>query len=88
MLASLWQRPSVMCGRKSDASFLKPYFFNSNHSESNLEGRSDDKGPEPENLTIGQVKVLGRNLTEAKERGLKMLDRVGLLAHKDKFPGG
>ena len=40
-----------------------------------------------ENLTIGQVKVLRRNLTGAKERGLKMLDRVGLLAHKDKFPG-
>ena len=40
-----------------------------------------------ENLTIGQVKVLGRNQTEAKERGLKMLDRVGLMAHKDKFPG-
>ncbi len=40
-----------------------------------------------ENLTIGQVKVLCRNLTEARERGLKMLDRVGLLAHKDKFPG-
>ena len=40
-----------------------------------------------ENLTIGQVKVLGRNLTEARERGRKMLDRVGLLAHKDKFPG-
>ena len=40
-----------------------------------------------ENLTIGQVKVLGRNQTEAKERGLKMQDRVGLLAHKDKFPG-
>lgn len=32
-----------------------PDFFNSNHSESNLEGRSDDKGPEPENLAIGQV---------------------------------
>ncbi|MDQ1085295.1 MULTISPECIES: choice-of-anchor I family protein [Microbacterium] len=32
-----------------------PEFFNSNHSESNLEGRSDDKGPEPENLAIGQV---------------------------------
>ncbi|WP_217987190.1 choice-of-anchor I family protein [Brevibacterium casei] len=32
-----------------------PDFFNSNHSESNLEGRSDDKGPEPEALTIGQV---------------------------------
>ena len=24
---------------------------------------------------------------EAKARGLKMLDRVGLMAHKDKFPG-
>lgn len=32
-----------------------PEFFNSNHTESNLEGRSDDKGPEPENLTIGDV---------------------------------
>ncbi len=32
-----------------------PEFFNSNHSESNFEGRSDDKGPEPENLTIGEV---------------------------------
>lgn len=32
-----------------------PDFFNSNHSESNLEGRSDDKGPEPESLAIGQV---------------------------------
>lgn len=32
-----------------------PAFFNSNHSETNLEGRSDDKGPEPENLAIGSV---------------------------------
>ena len=40
-----------------------------------------------ENLTIAQVKVLGRNLDDAKARGLKMLDRVGLMAHKDKFPG-
>ena len=40
-----------------------------------------------ENLTIAQVKVLGRSVDEARERGLKMLDRVGLLAHKDKFPG-
>ena len=32
-----------------------PGFFNSNHSESNLEGRSDDKGPEPESLAIGEV---------------------------------
>ena len=40
-----------------------------------------------ENLTIAQVKVLGRSLDEAKVRGLKMLDRVGLMAHKDKYPG-
>ena len=40
-----------------------------------------------ENLTIAQVKVLGRNPQDAKARGLKMLDRVGLMAHKDKFPG-
>ena len=40
-----------------------------------------------ENLTIAQIKVLGRSEDEAKVRGLKMLDRVGLLAHKDKFPG-
>ena len=32
-----------------------PKFFNSNHSESNFEGRSDDKGPEPENLAIGTI---------------------------------
>ncbi|MGJ9423829.1 choice-of-anchor I family protein [Aeromicrobium sp. CF3.5] len=32
-----------------------PEFFNSNHSESNREGRSDDKGPEPEAITIGSV---------------------------------
>ncbi len=40
-----------------------------------------------ENLTIAQIKVLGRTADEAKQRGLKMLDRVGLMAHKDKFPG-
>ena len=40
-----------------------------------------------ENLTLAQVKVLGRSLDEAKARGLKMLDRVGLMAHKDKYPG-
>jgi glutamate/aspartate transport system ATP-binding protein len=39
-----------------------------------------------ENLTLAQVKVLGRSKDEALERGLKYLDRVGLLAHKDKFP--
>lgn len=30
-------------------------FVNSNHTEANREGRSDDKGPEPENLTIGVI---------------------------------
>ena len=40
-----------------------------------------------DNLTIGQIKVLGRSKDEAMEKGLKMLDRVGLLAHKDKHPG-
>jgi glutamate/aspartate transport system ATP-binding protein len=40
-----------------------------------------------ENLTLAQIKVLGRNKTDAMARGLKMLERVGLLAHKDKFPG-
>lgn len=39
------------------------------------------------NLSIAQVKVLGRQPDEARERGLRLLDRVGLLAHKDKFPG-
>jgi glutamate/aspartate transport system ATP-binding protein len=40
-----------------------------------------------ENLTLAQIKVLGRSVDDAKVRGLKMLDRVGLTAHKDKFPG-
>jgi glutamate/aspartate transport system ATP-binding protein len=40
-----------------------------------------------ENLTIAQIKVLGRSPAESLEKGLKYLDRVGLLAHKDKFPG-
>jgi len=40
-----------------------------------------------ENLTIGQIKVLGRSKEEATEKGLKYLDRVGLIAQKDKFPG-
>jgi glutamate/aspartate transport system ATP-binding protein len=40
-----------------------------------------------QNLTIGQIKVLGRSEDEANVKGLKYLDRVGLLAHQDKFPG-
>jgi len=40
-----------------------------------------------ENLTLAQIKVLGRTKDESIARGMKMLDRVGLSAHKDKFPG-
>jgi glutamate/aspartate transport system ATP-binding protein len=40
-----------------------------------------------ENLTIAQVKVLGRKKEEAVERGYKLLDRVGLRAHAPKHPG-
>ncbi|MDN2704303.1 amino acid ABC transporter ATP-binding protein [Janthinobacterium sp. SUN100] len=40
-----------------------------------------------ENLTIGQIKVLGRSVDEANVKGLKYLDRVGLLSQQDKFPG-
>ncbi|MEY3251252.1 MAG: hypothetical protein RL227_225 [Pseudomonadota bacterium] len=40
-----------------------------------------------ENLTLAQIRVLGRSADDAQARGLKMLDRVGLMAHKDKFPG-
>ena len=40
-----------------------------------------------ENLVLAQMKVLGRGREEATERGLKLLDRVGLLKHAEKFPG-
>jgi glutamate/aspartate transport system ATP-binding protein len=40
-----------------------------------------------DNLTLGQVKVLDRGQDEARQRGLKLLERVGLIAHKDKYPG-
>ena len=40
-----------------------------------------------DNLTIGQTKVLGRSKDEAMQKGLKYLDRVGLSAQKDKYPG-
>ncbi len=40
-----------------------------------------------ENLTLAQIKVLGRSKEEALAHGLKYLDRVGLSTHKDKFPG-
>jgi glutamate/aspartate transport system ATP-binding protein len=40
-----------------------------------------------ENLTLAQIKVLGRSQDDSMKRGLKMLDRVGLIEQKDKFPG-
>jgi glutamate/aspartate transport system ATP-binding protein len=39
------------------------------------------------NLTLAQVKVLGRSPEEATQKGAKLLERVGLAAHKDKYPG-
>ncbi|MDQ9019496.1 amino acid ABC transporter ATP-binding protein [Acinetobacter sichuanensis] len=40
-----------------------------------------------DNLTIGQIKVLKRSKAEAEKKALQYLDRVGLAAHKNKFPG-
>jgi glutamate/aspartate transport system ATP-binding protein len=39
-----------------------------------------------QNLTLAQVKVLGRGQDEATARGLAYLARVGLLAQQDKYP--
>ncbi|HVO90266.1 MAG TPA: amino acid ABC transporter ATP-binding protein [Casimicrobiaceae bacterium] len=40
-----------------------------------------------ENLTLAQVKVLGRPREESTQRGFKLLDRVGLRVQAAKFPG-
>src|SRR5215468_8654902 len=39
------------------------------------------------NLTLPQIKVLGRNQRDAEEKGMRLLERVGLTAHARKFPG-
>jgi glutamate/aspartate transport system ATP-binding protein len=39
------------------------------------------------NLTLAQMKVLGRGKEEAVENGMRLLDRVGLRVHASKFPG-
>mgnify|MGYP002145513967 CR=1 FL=1 len=39
-----------------------------------------------ENLTIAQIKVLGRSKEEATKKGLQLLERVGLSAHAHKHP--
>ncbi|GLW36856.1 arginine transporter ATP-binding subunit [Pectobacterium actinidiae] len=40
-----------------------------------------------ENLTLAQVKVLKRKREEAKAKAQKLLERVGLAAHANKYPG-
>ena len=39
-----------------------------------------------DNLNLAQIKVLKRSRDEASANGLRYLERVGLLAHQDKFP--
>ncbi|WP_445493305.1 amino acid ABC transporter ATP-binding protein [Rhodopseudomonas sp. RCAM05734] len=40
-----------------------------------------------ENLCLGQTKVLGRSEDAARAKAMKMLERVGLTAHAEKYPG-
>jgi len=40
-----------------------------------------------ENLLLGQTKVLGRSEDSARAKAMKMLERVGLTAHAEKYPG-
>jgi glutamate/aspartate transport system ATP-binding protein len=40
-----------------------------------------------ENLTVAQTKVLGRSKEEALDKGMKLLDRVGLREQAAKYPG-
>src|SRR3546814_20325870 len=49
--------------------------------------RSSDLLSVNQNLELAQVKVLGRSTEEARARAGSLLDRVGLRAHQDKFPG-
>ena len=39
------------------------------------------------NLVLAQVKVLGRSTDESGQRGMRLLERVGLREHAHKFPG-
>src|SRR5881628_1640933 len=41
----------------------------------------------PDNISLGQIRVLGRSRDEATERSLKLLERVGLKQHALKYPG-
>jgi len=39
-----------------------------------------------DNLSLAQIKVLKRGKDEAREKGLRLLERVGLKSHAAKFP--
>jgi glutamate/aspartate transport system ATP-binding protein len=39
------------------------------------------------NLVLAQIKVLRRSKEESEERGMRLLDRVGMREHAAKFPG-
>jgi len=40
-----------------------------------------------ENLTLAQIRVMGRGKDESVDKGMKLLDRVGLKTQAEKFPG-
>jgi glutamate/aspartate transport system ATP-binding protein len=40
-----------------------------------------------DNISLGQVRVLGRSKDEARARSMKLLERVGLTQHAVKYPG-
>jgi glutamate/aspartate transport system ATP-binding protein len=40
-----------------------------------------------QNLELAQIKVLGRGRQESEDRGMRLLERVGLTAHAKKYPG-
>ena len=39
------------------------------------------------NLALAQIKVLGRSNAESEQRGMRLLERVGLREHAHKYPG-
>lgn len=39
-----------------------------------------------DNLTLAQIKVLNRDKESSRKKGLKLLERVGLAAHAEKYP--
>ena len=39
------------------------------------------------NLELAQIKVLGRGQQESAQKGMRLLERVGLQAHANKYPG-